>query len=62
MMKKTPSKKIRLLISCNDDEPPRIFERSVEATVDDLAKVTDKAVAAFNDVLNVELDRVQHAA
>jgi hypothetical protein len=61
-MKKTQTEKIRLLISCGNDEPPRIYERSVEATVDDLAKVTDKAVAAFNDALNVELDRVQHAA
>jgi hypothetical protein len=61
-MKKRTSKKLRLLISCGNDEPPRIFERDVEATVDDLAEVTDKAVAAFNDVLNFELDRMRQAA
>lgn len=52
---KTTSDCLRIIITHGDGQPPRIFERSVEAPVDDVAAAISIAIAAFDEALSIEL-------
>lgn len=54
--KRVERQKLRVSISCGN-EPPRIFERDVEASVADISEALNAGVAAFNSALNLEMCR-----
>jgi hypothetical protein len=63
-MKRTDLKnRLRLIVSLESDDSPRIFDRLVNAPSEDVAQGVAAGVSAFNEAFNQSIERArqQHA-